>query len=104
MLTRIVLFLLVVGLVYLNYTTPSVEDHKAFLLSRLEQGGYPVSDEMQKRIWKDVDYSNFMVCSFMKTSEDSKMISSGYLKKVKLVNDKWVEEVKADIQKQSSIY
>ena len=103
MFTRIILFVLVFGLVYLNYTTPKVEDHKAFLLAQLQQG-YPIPEEMQERIWRDIDYSNFMVCSFMKTKEDSKMISSGYLKKVKLINSKWVDETKASLQGQSTSY
>jgi hypothetical protein len=103
MFTRIILFALVVGLGYLNYTTPQVEDHKAFLLAQLQQG-YPISEERQERIWRDIDYSNFMVCSFMKTREDSKMISSGYLKKVNLINEKWIEETRAVLQKQSESY
>jgi hypothetical protein len=103
MFTRIILFALVVGLGYLNYTTPQVADHKAFLLAQLQQG-YPISEERQERIWRDIDYSNFMVCSFMKTREDSKMISSGYLKKVNLINEKWIEETRAVLQKQSESY
>ncbi len=58
---------MIAGLGYLVYTTPKIEDHKAFLLAELQQT-YPVSDEMQAQIWKEVDYSNFFVCSFMKTS------------------------------------
>lgn len=103
MFTRLILFVLIAGLVYLNYTTPKIEDHKAFLLSQLQQG-YPIPQEMQEKIWRDIDYSNFMVCSFMKTKEDSKMISSGYLKKVKLINTKWVEETKAALQTQLNSY
>ena len=103
MLTRIILFALVVGLVYLNYTVPKIEDHKAFLLAELQQS-YPIPESMQERIWRDVDYSNFMVCSFMKTKEDSKMISSGYLKKVKLINNTWVDKIKTDLQRRSESY
>jgi hypothetical protein len=103
MLKRIVIFALVVGLGYLNYTTPKIEDHKAFLLSQLQQS-YPVPEEAQEKIWNDLDYSNFMVCSFMKTKEDSKMISSGYLKKVKLINTKWTGETRALLQRQSGSY
>ncbi len=103
MLTRIILFALIVGLVYLNYTTPKIEDHKAFLLAELQQS-YPLPEEMQAKIWKEVDYSNFLICSFMKTKEDSKMISSGYLKKIKLVNTSWVDDIKTKLQKQSDSY
>ncbi len=99
MFKRIILFALIAGLVYLNYTTPKIEDHKALLLAQLQQG-YPIPEEMQQNIWKEVDYSNFMVCSFMKTKEDSKMISSGYLKKVKLINTKWVQDTRAKLQQQ----
>lgn len=101
MLKRLILFALIGGLVYLNYTTPKIEDHKALLLKQLQQG-YPLTEEMQENIWRDVDYSNFFVCSFMKTKAESKMISSGYLKKVKLINTKWVEETRAKLQNRGS--
>jgi hypothetical protein len=103
MFTRIFLFALIVGGVYLNYTTPKIEEHKAFLLAELQQS-YPVPKDMQEQIWKQVDYSNFMVCSFMKTKEDSKMITSGYLKKIKLINTKWVDDIKTKLQKQAESY
>ena len=103
MLTRIVLFALIAGLVYLNYTTPKIDDHKAFLLTQLQQS-YPIPEEMQERIWREVDYSNFMVCSFMKTKEGSTMISSGFLKKVKLIDSKWVDKVKTILQRQAETY
>jgi hypothetical protein len=103
MLTRIVLFLLVVGLVYLNYTTPKIEDHQAFLLAELQQS-YPIPEEMQERLWRQTDYSNFMVCSFMKTREGSTLISYGFLKKVKLVDTEWVDKVKEQLQRQEDTY
>ena len=104
MLTRIVIFLLVVGLVYLNYTNPKIEDHQAFLLAELQQS-YPVSEEMQEQILREVDYSNFMVCSFMKTKDiGSTMISAGFLKKIKLIDDKWVNKIKANLQRQAETY
>lgn len=103
MITRIILFAMIAGLVYLNYTTPKIEDHKAFLLTELQQQ-YAMPESMQERVWKNVDYSNFMICSFMKTKEDSKMISYGFLKKVQLANDNWVNEVRAKIQKQTESY
>jgi len=103
MLSRIVIFLLVVGLVYLNYTNPKIEDHQAFLLAELEQS-YPVSEEMRERIWRDVDYSSFFICSFMKTVEGSTMISSGYLKKVKMIDTAWADKIKKQLQNQAESY
>ena len=102
-MSRLIFFLVIAGLVYLNYTSPKIEDHKAFLLSQLQQE-YPITPDQQEKIWKDVDYSNFLVCSFMKTRLDSKMITSGYLKKVKLINPTWIEETKAALQRQQSSY
>jgi len=100
MITRIVIFALIVGLGYLNYTNPSEAEHKQAILAELEQGGWPVPEQMQEALWRTVDYSNFMVCSFMKaTNIDSKMISTGYLKKVKVVNQQWVESATKDLQK-----
>jgi len=103
MVTRIVIFALIAGLVYLNYTTPKMEDNKAVLLEQM-QIGYELPEEQQAAIWKKVDYSNFMVCSFMKTTESSVMISYGFLNKVKLANDTWVAEAKASLQKRSDSY
>lgn len=103
MVTRIVIFALIAGLVYLNYTTPKIEDHKAFLLEQM-QTGYELPEDQQAVIWKKVDYSNFFVCSFMKTTESSVMISYGFLNKIKLANDNWVAETKASLEKRSSYY
>ena len=103
MLSRIVIFLLIVGLVYLNYTNPKIEDHQAFLLAELEQSS-PVSEEMQERIWREVDYSNFFVCSFMKTVEGATMISTGYMKKVKMIDTEWVDKIKERLKRQEESY
>jgi len=100
MVNRIIIFALIVGVVYLNYTVPKVEDHKAFLLEKM-QIGYALNEAQQDIAWRKVDYSNFFVCSFMKNTESSTMISYGFLKKVKLTNDKWVEETKSEILKRS---
>jgi hypothetical protein len=91
MFKKLILFAIIGGLVYLNYTNPARTDHEGFLLAELQARG-PVSEEQFARALKDIDYSNFMVCSATKTALDSKMISLGYLKRVKLVNDRWVSE------------
>ena len=103
MFSRFIIVVLIAGLGYLVYTTPKVEDHKAFLLAELQQT-YPVSEEMQAQIWKEVDYSNFFVCSFMKTSVGSTMITSGFLKKVKLIDTEWVDKVKTELHRQAETY
>lgn len=102
-MSRLFFFVVIAALVYLNYTNPKIEDHKTFLLTQLQQE-YPIPAQMQEKLWNNVDYSNFLVCSFMKTKLDSKMISTGYLNKVKLINSKWVEDTKTDLQKQLSSY
>lgn len=99
MIGRIIIFALIAGLVYLNYTVPKVEDHQAALLEEL-QLGYSLPEAQQKRIWKNVDYSNFFVASFMKTTEGSTMISYGFLNKVRVVDQKWLEKSKKQIQSQ----
>ena len=103
MFSRFIIVVLIAGLGYLVYTTPKVEDHKAFLLAELQRT-YPVSEEMQAKIWKEVDYSNFFVCSFMKTSVGSTMITSGFLKKVKLIDTEWVDKVKTELHRQAETY
>ena len=103
MISRFIFVVLIAGMGYLVYTTPKVEDHKAFLLAELQQT-YPVSEEMQAQIWKEVDYSNFFVCSFMKTSVGSTMITYGFLKKVKLIDSEWIDKVKTKLQRQAEAY
>ena len=103
MLSRFIIVVLIAGLGYLVYTTPKVEDHKAFLLTELQQT-YPIPEEMQEQIWKEVDYSNFFVCSFMKTSTGNTMITSGFLKKVKLIDTEWVDKVKTRLHRQAETY
>ncbi len=93
MIKKIILLALIAGIAYLNYTNPSEDDHRTLLLAELQKSG-PVSAELQEKIFRDVDFSNFMVCSAMKSIEDSKMISLGYLKKVKGVNDQWALNIR----------
>ena len=94
---KLIFLILAAGLVYLNYTNPTREDHEELLLAELQAVG-PVSDEQFETALKSVDYSNFMICSATKTTADSKMISLGYLKKTKLINDRWVKETMEKLQ------
>jgi hypothetical protein len=94
------LFLIIAGgLVYLNYTNPTREEHEVFLRTEMQAMG-PVSDEQFEKMLKDVDFSNFMVCSASKTTLDSRIISFGYLKEIRLINDQWVKANFEKLQKQ----
>jgi hypothetical protein len=97
MLKKLILFAVVGGLVYLNYTNPPRADHEALLLAELQELG-PVSEEQFTQAMREVDFSNFMVCSATKTSEDSKLITFGYLKKTKVMNDKWLKDTAQKLQ------
>ncbi|TLM67317.1 MAG: hypothetical protein FDZ69_04270 [Deltaproteobacteria bacterium] len=94
---RLLFLIIAGGLVYLNYTNPTREDHEAFLLEELQTLG-PVSEEQFVQATRDVDFSNFMICSATKTTLDSRMISVGYLKEVRLINDQWVQETMRKLQ------
>ncbi|MCM2265482.1 MAG: hypothetical protein NDI73_09875 [Desulfuromonadales bacterium] len=98
MFKKLILLIIVAGVVYLNYTNPKREDHEAVILAALQERG-PVSEDQFAAAMKDVDYSNFMVCSAAKTALDSKLITYGYLKQVKLVNDEWIKQTTQKIQK-----
>lgn len=97
MFKKLILLIIVAGVVYLNYTNPKREEHEALLRAELQKNG-PVSEEQFAAVMKDVDYSNFMICSATKTSLDSKMLSYGYLKKTKFVNAEWLKETTQKIQ------
>jgi hypothetical protein len=88
---KLLFLIIAAGLVYLNYTNPTREEHEELLLAELQALG-PVSEEQFDRALQEIDFSNFMVCSATKTSVDSKMISIGYLNKTRLVNDQWVKQ------------
>ncbi len=97
MFKKLIFVAIIAGLVYLNYTNPKREDHEAVIRAALQKNG-PVSDEQFDAVMKDVDYSNFMVCSATKTTLDSKMITYGYVKKTKLINEEWVKQVTQKLQ------
>ena len=103
MIKRIIFIALIAGLVYLNYTVPTFDDHKALVLAKL-QTGYPLPAQQQERIWRDIDYSNFFVCSVMKTKEKSEMVSYGYLDHVTLINDKWLDQMRQQLTGRTSSY
>lgn len=98
MITRIIIVALIGGLAYLNYTNPSEQDHKDAIIAEMQQT-WPIPEELQEQIWRKADYTNFMVCSFLKTTEGSVMISTGYLNKVKIVNDNWLEETRKNLNR-----
>jgi hypothetical protein len=93
MIKKIIFLAIIAGIVYLNYTNPKESDHRALLLAELESSG-AVPVEVQEKIFRDVDFSNFLICSTTKTVDDSKLISYGYLKQVKLSNTSWAETVR----------
>ena len=97
MFKKLMFLAIIGGAVYLNYTNPTRQDHEVLLLAELRKLG-PVSEEQFAQAVKDIDYSNFMVCSATKTTLDSKMISYGYLKKVKPVNEQWLKQAMQKIQ------
>lgn len=100
MFKKLIFLVIIGGLVYLNVTTPKQAEHEALLLEELQQFG-PVSETLEERIFAQLDYSNFLVCSAIKTSEDSKMLSLGYLKKVNLVHTEWAQAAYKKYQKYS---
>lgn len=93
MIQKLIFLAFIGGIVYLNYTNPKLADHQALLAEELQSAGH-ISAEMRERIFQNIDFSNFLVCSVTKTVDDSKMISLGYMKKVKLVNQGWVQDVR----------
>lgn len=97
MIKKILFLAVIAALVYLNTTNPKASDHQALLLAELEKSG-PVPQELQAKIFRDIDFSNLLVCSTMKTIDDSKLISLGYMKDVKMVNTNWAEGVRQKMQ------
>jgi hypothetical protein len=88
---KIILLILIAAVVYLNYANPKLADHQAKMLSSLSAAG-EIPEGVQDKIWQDVDFSNFLILSVTKTTLDSKMITIGYLGKVRLINEAWAED------------
>lgn len=94
---KLLLLIIAGGLVYLNYTNPTREDHETLLYEEMQALG-PISAEQFEQAVGEIDFSNFLVCSATKTTLDSRMISLGYLKEVKLVNEQWLQETRRSLQ------
>lgn len=88
---KFILLILIAAVVYLNYTNPKLADHQIKMLNSLTTTG-EIPEGVQAQIWQDINFSNFLVCSVTKTTLDSKIITIGYLGKVKVINGKWVED------------
>lgn len=97
---KLLFLIIAAGLAYLNYTNPSREAHEELLFAELQALG-PISAEQFTRVTSDIDYSNFMICSATKTTLDSRMISLGYLRNARLVNDQWAKEAMQKLQGRS---
>ena len=95
MIQKLIFLAFIAATVYLNYTNPKLADHQALLAEELQKTGY-IPVEIQEKIFQNIDFSNFLVCSVTKTVDDSKMISLGYLKQVKLINKNWVQDVRKE--------
>ena len=94
---KLIFLILAAGVVYLNYTNPTREDHEELLLTELQAIG-PVSDEQFETLLKSVDYINLMVCSATKPADGSKMISLGYLNQTRVISEKWFQDTAAKLQ------
>jgi hypothetical protein len=99
MAKKLILVILVVVIGIFNYMTPTFEDHQAVLFAKLEQGGV-IPENLRDQIIRTVDYSNFFVCSAVKTAEGSRLVTVGILSKVDLKNDRWVSEIRSKFRYQ----
>ena len=93
MLTRIIVIALIGGLVYLNYSNPTEQEHKDAIIAELQQS-WPIPEEIQAQIWSKVDYTNFLV------QLPSTKLQTPFIKTIKIVNDKWVEETRRNVSRQ----
>ena len=95
---KLLFLIIAAGVVYLNYNNPTREDHEAFLYNELSALG-PLSDDQFARVLKEIDFSNFLVCSATKTTMDNKMITFGFRKEIQLKNPVWPGETMNKLQK-----
>ena len=93
MLTRIIVIALIGGLVYLNYSNPTEQEHKDAIIAELQQS-WPIPEEIQAQIWSKVDYTNFLV------QLPPTKLHTPFIKTIKIVNDKWVEETRRNVSRQ----
>lgn len=97
MFKKLILFAFIGGLFYLNHTNPPREVHEELLLAEMQRFG-PVSEEQFAELLKEIDYSNFMVCSATKATLDNQLITFGFRKEVALKNEGWIRQAVRKIQ------
>ena len=73
---------------FLYYSNPSFQDHKSEIGSDLVESN-TISDELDDPFWKDLDYTNFFICSTTKSTTSKTMVSVGFMWKVKVVDNEW---------------
>lgn len=93
MLKKLLFLALIAGLVYLNMTNPGRAEHRDKLLAELEMSG-PVPEQMEETLLRNLDFSNFLICSTMKTIDNSQLVTLGYRRNVELVNPDWLASVR----------
>ena len=93
MLKKFLFLAVIAALVYLNMTNPDRTEHREKLLTELEISG-PVPQQMEEAILRNLDFSDFLICSTMKTIDNSQLVTLGYRRNVELVNPEWLASVR----------
>ena len=85
------IILAIIGLiVYLYRSNPSFEDHIAKIGSDFLETG-SVSEQVEEKIREKLTYKDYSIVSATQSRETGTMVSVGFLRRVKVVNEKGAE-------------
>lgn len=87
---KLIGLILLGGAGYLGYTNPDYATHKQVIAAQLpDQASYSQESEMERPIFGNLDYSNFLIGSATKDTAKLTLVSYGFLGKVKVVDKDW---------------
>ena len=86
---KLIFFILLAGAGYLYYTNPTREAHIEALTEALTARQVIAEGAATPAMFRDLDYSSFFIGSSLKDTEKMTIVTSGYLGKVKVVDDQW---------------
>jgi len=81
---NIIIIIAVIGLLFLlNYINPKFDDHKSAISTEIK---------LDSPVWENLIYKNFALASFTSNASKGSMVSFGFCKYVKVVDDEWVSQ------------
>lgn len=79
----IIILVLVGALFVLKYINPTFEDHQSSISTEIQ---------LNSPLWDNLEYKDYFVASFTSDIKKGSMVSLGFCKYIKVVDDEWGAE------------